>query len=149
MSEPAWALPLRVDEAAPSTEAPGFVPERTAVEPVAELLAPTEPLTPDAVLAVVFAALLAAVLALTLALAAALFAALAALLAAALAALAALAACVWAAAAVLAAAALAEIGATAHEIAAVSGHMSLDEIERYTRTSRKRKLPDTAIAKLK
>jgi Phage integrase family len=34
------------------------------------------------------------------------------------------------------AAALAEAGATAHEIAAVTGHMSLEEIERYTRAAR-------------
>lgn len=47
------------------------------------------------------------------------------------------------------AAALAEAGATAHEIAAVTGHMSLEEIERYTRAARKKKLADAAIAKLK
>jgi site-specific recombinase XerD len=47
------------------------------------------------------------------------------------------------------AAALAEAGATAHEISAVTGHMSLEEIERYTRAARKKKLADTAIAKLK
>ena len=47
------------------------------------------------------------------------------------------------------AAALAEAGATAHEIAAVTGHMSLEEIERHTRAARKKKLADTAIAKLK
>jgi integrase/recombinase XerD len=47
------------------------------------------------------------------------------------------------------AAALAEAGATAHEIAAVTGHMSLEEVERYTRAARKRKLADTALAKLK
>jgi integrase/recombinase XerD len=47
------------------------------------------------------------------------------------------------------AAALAEAGATAHEIAAVTGHMSLEEIERYTRAARTRKLGDTAVAKLK
>jgi integrase/recombinase XerD len=47
------------------------------------------------------------------------------------------------------AAALAEAGATAHEIAAVTGHISLEEIERYTRAARKKKLADTAIAKLK
>jgi integrase/recombinase XerD len=47
------------------------------------------------------------------------------------------------------AAALAEAGATAHEIAAVTGHMSLEEIERYTRAARKKKLADNAIAKLK
>jgi integrase/recombinase XerD len=44
---------------------------------------------------------------------------------------------------------LAEAGATAHEIAAVTGHMSLEEIERYTRAASKQKLADTAIAKLK
>jgi len=47
------------------------------------------------------------------------------------------------------AAALAEAGASAHEISAVTGHMSLEEIERYTRAARKRKLADTAIARLK
>jgi integrase/recombinase XerD len=47
------------------------------------------------------------------------------------------------------AAALAEAGATAHEIAAVTGHTSLEEIERYTRAARKKKLADSAIAKLK
>jgi integrase len=47
------------------------------------------------------------------------------------------------------AAALAEAGATAHEIAAVTGHMSLEEIERYTRAARKKKLADSAMAKLK
>jgi integrase/recombinase XerD len=47
------------------------------------------------------------------------------------------------------AAALAEAGASAHEIAAVTGHMSLEEIERYTRAARKMKLADTAMAKLK
>jgi integrase/recombinase XerD len=47
------------------------------------------------------------------------------------------------------AAALAEAGATAHEIAAVTGHMSLEEIERYTRGARKKKLADAAMAKLK
>jgi site-specific recombinase XerD len=47
------------------------------------------------------------------------------------------------------AAALAEAGATTHEIAAVTGHMSLEEIERYTRAARTKKLADTAIAKLK
>jgi integrase/recombinase XerD len=43
----------------------------------------------------------------------------------------------------------AEAGATAHEIAAVTGHISLEEIERYTRAARKKRLADTAIAKLK
>jgi integrase len=45
--------------------------------------------------------------------------------------------------------ALAEAGASTHEIAAVTGHMSLEEIERYTRATRKKKLADTAMAKLK
>jgi integrase/recombinase XerD len=35
---------------------------------------------------------------------------------------------------------------TPHEIAAVTGHMSLEEIERYTRAARKKKLADAAIA---
>jgi len=38
---------------------------------------------------------------------------------------------------------------TAHEIAAVTGHTSLEEVERYTRAARKSKLADAAIAKLK
>src|SRR5262249_48129863 len=45
--------------------------------------------------------------------------------------------------------ALAEAGATAHEIAAVTGHMSLEEVERYTRAAQKMKLADAAMAKLK
>jgi len=45
--------------------------------------------------------------------------------------------------------ALAEAGASTHEIAAVTGHVSLEEIERYTRAARKTKLADAAIAKLK
>jgi hypothetical protein len=44
------------------------------------------------------------------------------------------------------AAALAEAGAAAHEIAAVTGHMSLEEI---TRAARKTRLADAAIAELK
>jgi integrase len=47
------------------------------------------------------------------------------------------------------AAALAEAGASTHEIAAVTGHTSLEEIERYTRAARKKKLADAAMAKLK
>jgi integrase len=47
------------------------------------------------------------------------------------------------------AAALAEAGATAHEIAAVTGHTSLEEIERYTRAARKKRLADSAMARLK
>ena len=45
--------------------------------------------------------------------------------------------------------ALAEAGATPHEIGSVTGHQSLEEVERYTRAARKKKLADAAIAKLK
>jgi integrase/recombinase XerD len=45
--------------------------------------------------------------------------------------------------------ALAEAGASIHEIAAVTGHMSLEEIERYTRAAQKKKLADAAMAKFK
>jgi integrase/recombinase XerD len=48
-----------------------------------------------------------------------------------------------------AAARLAERGATPHEIMAVTGHRSLDEIERYTREAARAGLADAAIAKLK
>jgi hypothetical protein len=44
---------------------------------------------------------------------------------------------------------LAEAGASSHEIAAVTGHMNLEEIERYTRAAEKKKMADAAIAKLK
>lgn len=44
---------------------------------------------------------------------------------------------------------LAEAGATAHEIMAVTGHKSLEEVERYTREIQRRKLADSAMAKLK
>jgi hypothetical protein len=44
---------------------------------------------------------------------------------------------------------LAEAGASTHEIGAVTGHVSLEEIERYTRAARRTKLADAAIAKLK
>jgi integrase/recombinase XerD len=47
------------------------------------------------------------------------------------------------------AARLAELGATAHEIMAITGHQSLEEVERYTRPARKRGLADSAMAKLK
>lgn len=39
--------------------------------------------------------------------------------------------------------------ASAAKIAAVTGHMSLEEIERYTRAACKAKLANAAIAKLK
>ncbi len=48
-----------------------------------------------------------------------------------------------------AAARLAERGATPHEIMAVTGHRSLDEIERYTREAARAGLADSAMAKLK
>jgi integrase/recombinase XerD len=47
------------------------------------------------------------------------------------------------------AARLAERGATPHEIMAVTGHQSLEEIERYTRAARRAGLADSAMAKLK
>jgi integrase/recombinase XerD len=45
--------------------------------------------------------------------------------------------------------ALADAGATTHEIASVTGHQSLDEIERYTRAAQRKRLADTALGKLK
>jgi integrase len=45
--------------------------------------------------------------------------------------------------------ALAEAGATSHEIAAVTGHQSLEEIERYTRTAERKRLADQAMKKFK
>ena len=47
------------------------------------------------------------------------------------------------------AARLAEEGASAHEIMAVTGHQTLEEVERYTREARRKKLADSAISKLK
>jgi integrase/recombinase XerD len=44
---------------------------------------------------------------------------------------------------------LAEGGATAHEIMSITGHRTLEEVERYTRTARQAKLADAAMAKLK
>jgi integrase/recombinase XerD len=44
---------------------------------------------------------------------------------------------------------LAERGATAHEIMAITGHQSLEEVERYTRAARKSQLADSAMSKLK
>ena len=46
------------------------------------------------------------------------------------------------------AAMLAESDATAHQIGAVTGHSSLEEIERYTRAASKSRLADEAIGKL-
>jgi integrase/recombinase XerD len=47
------------------------------------------------------------------------------------------------------AARLAELGATPHEIMAITGHQTLDEVERYTRAAQRRKLADSAMSKLK
>ena len=47
------------------------------------------------------------------------------------------------------AAALAEAGATPHEIMAITGHQTLDEVERYTKAARRTKLADEAMAKLR
>ncbi len=47
------------------------------------------------------------------------------------------------------AARLAERGATAHEIMAITGHRSLEEVERYTRAARQGKLADAAMRKFK
>lgn len=46
------------------------------------------------------------------------------------------------------AARLAERGATPHEIMAITGHQSLEEVERYTRAARRRKSADSGMAKL-
>jgi integrase len=42
---------------------------------------------------------------------------------------------------------LAESGCTVHEIAAWSGHLSLREVERYTRAADRRQLARTALAR--
>ena len=47
------------------------------------------------------------------------------------------------------AARLAERGATAHEIMSITGHRTLEEVERYTRAAQQSKLADSAMAKLK
>lgn len=44
---------------------------------------------------------------------------------------------------------LAERGATAHEIMSITGHRSLEEVERYTRAARQGKLADAAMRKFK
>jgi hypothetical protein len=44
---------------------------------------------------------------------------------------------------------LAEVGATAKEIASVSGHRTLREVERYTSQADQKRLSQRAIAKLK
>jgi integrase/recombinase XerD len=44
---------------------------------------------------------------------------------------------------------LAESGATPHEIMAITGHRSLEEVQRYTRKAGKKRLADAAMAKLR
>jgi site-specific recombinase XerD len=44
--------------------------------------------------------------------------------------------------------ALAEAGATPHEIMAVTGHQTLEEVERYTKAASRKKTADAAMAKL-
>jgi integrase/recombinase XerD len=44
---------------------------------------------------------------------------------------------------------LAERGATPHEIMAITGHKSLEEVELYTRTAQKSRLADRAMSRLK
>jgi integrase/recombinase XerD len=44
---------------------------------------------------------------------------------------------------------LAERGATPHEIMSVTGHRSLEEVERYTRKAQKSTLADSAMSKFK
>lgn len=43
---------------------------------------------------------------------------------------------------------LAELEASPHEIGAITGHRTLHEVERYTRTARQKKLADSAMGKL-
>jgi integrase len=44
---------------------------------------------------------------------------------------------------------MAENGATPHELMAVTGHTTLEQVETYTRAAEKRKLADSAMAKIK
>jgi integrase/recombinase XerD len=44
---------------------------------------------------------------------------------------------------------IAEGGGTPHELMAVGGHRSLEEVERYTRKANKRKLATSGMEKLK
>jgi hypothetical protein len=43
---------------------------------------------------------------------------------------------------------LAENAATPHEIMAITGHQTIEEVERYTKAARRRKMADAAMAKL-
>ncbi|MGJ5206123.1 tyrosine-type recombinase/integrase [Bradyrhizobium sp. HKCCYLR20261] len=45
--------------------------------------------------------------------------------------------------------ALAESGATPHEIMAITGHQTLEEVERYTKAASRKKTADAAMSKLK
>ena len=45
--------------------------------------------------------------------------------------------------------ALAESGATPHEIMAITGHQTLEEVERYTKAASRKKTADAAMAKLR
>jgi integrase/recombinase XerD len=45
--------------------------------------------------------------------------------------------------------ALAEAGATPHEIMAITGHQTLEEVERYTKAASRKKTADAAMAKLR
>jgi integrase len=44
---------------------------------------------------------------------------------------------------------IAEAGGTAHELMAISGHKTLTEVQRYTRDADRKKLADSAMAKLR
>jgi hypothetical protein len=44
---------------------------------------------------------------------------------------------------------LAEAGCTPHEIAAITGHASLKEIERYTKTAERKRLAASAMNKVR
>jgi integrase/recombinase XerD len=44
---------------------------------------------------------------------------------------------------------LAEAGGTAHELMAFSGHKTLTEVQRYTKDADRKKLADSAMAKLR
>jgi len=45
--------------------------------------------------------------------------------------------------------ALAEAGATPHQIMAITGHQTLEEVERYTRAASRKKTADAAMSKLR
>ena len=47
-----------------------------------------------------------------------------------------------------AAAKLAELGCTAHEIMAITGHESIQEVERYTKAAEQKRLAKSAMGKL-